>query len=275
MVLLEVVAVERLRPRAKAGNGDDAVFGGGIDDDRRDARDVHEFRLHDAERDAARDACVDRIAARLQNFEAGFGGEILGRGDHVACAHDGRAMGFHAVLRRAGIGMECTVLPSLVPRILNARRYLVCPEWIETRERLSAKHPRQSNCSVVGGKRNPAGCGRPIAPGVICAALHHSVAGLEMDLGSVEHQRDLALQHDAKIERSGLLHVRMRGFWRIGRSLRRAHRAEERFDLPAADFSSENIIWREGHNPAHRAAAWRFNRMRSQHGVAILANLRR
>ena len=42
-----------------------------------------------------RDAGVDRIAARLQNLEAGFGGEILGGGDHVARAHDGRAMGFH------------------------------------------------------------------------------------------------------------------------------------------------------------------------------------
>ena len=39
--------------------------------------DVHEFRLHDAERDAGRDPGVDRIAARLQDLEAGLGREIM------------------------------------------------------------------------------------------------------------------------------------------------------------------------------------------------------
>src|SRR5262249_7216044 len=32
-------------------------------------------------------------------LEAGFGGEIMGRGDHVARAHDGRAMGLHLFSR--------------------------------------------------------------------------------------------------------------------------------------------------------------------------------
>ena len=56
VVLHEVVGIERLRPGAETGNGDEAVLGGGIDDDRRDARDVHEFRLHDTERDSRRNA---------------------------------------------------------------------------------------------------------------------------------------------------------------------------------------------------------------------------
>ena len=74
---------------------------GGIDDDRRHAREVHVFGLHHAERDAAGDAGVDRIAARLQDPKAGLGREVLAGGHHVARPHDGRAMGLHAVLRWA------------------------------------------------------------------------------------------------------------------------------------------------------------------------------
>ena len=102
MMGLEVVARDRLRPGAETGNREDAIVGGGIDDDRRDAREVHVFGLHHAERDAARDAGVDRVAARLQNLKAGLGGQVLAGGDHVARPHDGRAMGFHASLRCVG-----------------------------------------------------------------------------------------------------------------------------------------------------------------------------
>jgi hypothetical protein len=95
MALLEEVARDRLRPGAETRNGDDAIGVGRVDDDRRDAREVHIFGLHHAERDAACDAGVDRIAARLQNAEAGLGREVLAGGHHVARPHDGRTMGLH------------------------------------------------------------------------------------------------------------------------------------------------------------------------------------
>ena len=95
VVLLEVVALDRHRPGAETRDREDAIVGGGIDDDRGDARDVDIFGLHDTQRDARRDTGVDRIAARLQNPKAGLGRKVLGGGHHVARAHDRGAMGFH------------------------------------------------------------------------------------------------------------------------------------------------------------------------------------
>ena len=43
VVLLEVVALDRLRPGAETRDRDDAILGGGIDDDRRHAREVHDI----------------------------------------------------------------------------------------------------------------------------------------------------------------------------------------------------------------------------------------
>src|SRR5262245_8343398 len=107
VVLLEVVPIERLRPGAQARNRDDAIFGGRINDDWRDARNVHEFRLHDAERNATCDTSVNRIATRFQNLKASFSREILSGRDHVARAHDGRAVAFHALPRDGPVaGME-------------------------------------------------------------------------------------------------------------------------------------------------------------------------
>jgi hypothetical protein len=71
---------------------------GAVDDDRRHAGEVHVFGLHHAQRDAAGDAGVDRIAARFQDAEARLGGEVVAGGHHVARPHDGRAMGLHVVL---------------------------------------------------------------------------------------------------------------------------------------------------------------------------------
>src|SRR5262249_48152333 len=48
---------------------------------------------------------------------------------------------------------------------------------------------------VVRRKRDGARPARPIAPGVIGAALHHGVARREMDFRGVEHERDLTLEH--------------------------------------------------------------------------------
>ena len=92
---LEIVRRDRLRPCAESRNRDDAVLGGGVDHDRRHAPEVHIFRLHDAERDAGGHARVDRVAARVQDAEAGFGSKILAGHDHVARAHDGWSMGLH------------------------------------------------------------------------------------------------------------------------------------------------------------------------------------
>jgi hypothetical protein len=98
MVFFEMIALDRLRPGTEAGDREDAIVGGGIDDDRRDAREIHIFRLHDSQSNARRDACIDRIATHLQNPKASLGCEVLASSDHVARSHDGRAMGLHDLL---------------------------------------------------------------------------------------------------------------------------------------------------------------------------------
>ena len=70
---------------------------------------------------------------------------------------------------------------------------------------------------------------------MVGAALHHCVAGLEVDFCCVEHQRDFSFEHETEIERPGFLHEWVRCLRRIARSMRRAHRAEECLDLPRAD----------------------------------------
>ena len=118
MALLEEVARDRLRPGAETGNGDDAIGLGGIDDDRRHAREVHIFGLHHAERDAAGDTGVDRIAARLQDPKAGLGREVLAGGHHVARPHDGRAMGLHvSSVGRSAQPAWKAALRATLPRI--------------------------------------------------------------------------------------------------------------------------------------------------------------
>ena len=114
MVLLEVVALRCAFGHVpRPGIGDDAVLGGGIDHDRRDAREVHVFGLHDTKRNAGRHARVDGVAARIQDSEAGFGREILARRNHVARAHDGWSMSFHVSLRGQRRGRACCIGASL------------------------------------------------------------------------------------------------------------------------------------------------------------------
>jgi hypothetical protein len=112
IMLLEVIARNRLGPGAEAGDGEDAIIRGGIDDDRSNPGNVHEFRLHDPERDAACNPGVDRIAARLQDAKTGLGRKILCGGDHVACAHDGRAVGLHGVLPGLSVPDFATLNPG-------------------------------------------------------------------------------------------------------------------------------------------------------------------
>src|SRR5207244_9395280 len=123
VIVLEVVPIECLRPGAEARNRDDAIFSGRIDDDWRNASNVHEFRLHDTECDATRDTSIDRITARFQNLKASFGCEVLSGRDHMPRAHDGRAMALHACprARKLVAGMECEAswvsLPGIRPVI--------------------------------------------------------------------------------------------------------------------------------------------------------------
>ena len=112
MVRLEEVALDRLRPGAETGDREDAIVGGGIDDDRRHPREVHIFGLHHAQRDAPRDPRVDGVAARLQDPKAGLGCQVLAGGHHVARPHDGRAMGLHVVLRSLRRVSVLRILPQ-------------------------------------------------------------------------------------------------------------------------------------------------------------------
>jgi hypothetical protein len=108
VVRLEVIGPDRLRPRAEARDRDDAILRGRIDDDRRHARKIHVFRLHDAERNPGRNSGVDCIAACLQNLEAGLGGQVMTGRHHVARPHDRRAVGHVATL----LGRELTLVRS-------------------------------------------------------------------------------------------------------------------------------------------------------------------
>ena len=54
-----------------------------VDDLRRDAAEIHLVGLQHADRDAGRDAGVDRVAARLQDLEPGVRREIMSGRDDV------------------------------------------------------------------------------------------------------------------------------------------------------------------------------------------------
>ena len=63
------------------------------DHDRRHAGDVHLVGMQHGQRDAGGAAGVDRIAARLEDREAGRGGEIVAGRDGVPAAIEGRTVG--------------------------------------------------------------------------------------------------------------------------------------------------------------------------------------
>ncbi len=69
-----------------------------VDDLRRDAGEIHLVGLQHADRDAGRDAGVDRVAARLQHLEAGVRGEIVSGRNDVLGSHDGQAFRGHGVM---------------------------------------------------------------------------------------------------------------------------------------------------------------------------------
>ena len=63
----------------------------GVDDLRRDAAEIHLVGLQHADRDARRDARIDRVAAGFEDLETGVRREIVSRGNDVPRAHDGHA----------------------------------------------------------------------------------------------------------------------------------------------------------------------------------------
>ena len=93
MLAHEELGIERLRPRTEASDRHDLLFVGEIDHDRRDAGDIDQIALQDAERDPGGAARIDRVAARLQNVEPGGRREIMARRDGVLRHGDGRPMG--------------------------------------------------------------------------------------------------------------------------------------------------------------------------------------
>jgi hypothetical protein len=85
-----------------------------MDHDRRDAGEMHVFALQHAKRDTGAHPRVDRVAARFQDGEPGFSGEVIRRRHHVARANYARMVGRHAMLvghllippMRVGCGLD-------------------------------------------------------------------------------------------------------------------------------------------------------------------------
>ena len=74
----------------------------------------------------------------------------------------------------------------------------------------------------------------------------------------VEHQHDLAFQHDAEIQRARLLHIRMRRLRRIGRRAGRAHRLEIGGDFGRAHLAFPRGVRRKGDDVQHRTLGRRL-----------------
>ncbi len=77
MVTDERLDVQRPGPPAQAGDRHGLVAVGQVDQHRRNAGELDLVAVHDAERDAAGDTGVDRVAAGAQDRMRRFGGEIL------------------------------------------------------------------------------------------------------------------------------------------------------------------------------------------------------
>src|SRR5258705_2802797 len=78
------IEVERCRPVPEAVDRFRSGHPGPKDDDRSDAAKVREVALEDVERDARRDARVDRVPALLEHARARKGREVMTRAHHVA-----------------------------------------------------------------------------------------------------------------------------------------------------------------------------------------------
>jgi hypothetical protein len=94
------------------------------------------------------------------------------------------------------------------------------------------------------------------------AAVDDELSRAQRHLFLVEHQHDLAFEHDAEVERAGLLHVGMRRLCRIRARARRAHRLEISPDLALAGFAPPLGIRRKGEHVEYRAARRRHEHVR-------------
>src|SRR5205814_5824392 len=86
----------------------------------------------------------------------------------------------------------------------------------------------RSSSSIVGRDGDDARALRAVAPRVPGPELDDDVARRELHLLGVEDQGDAALEHEAEIERLGLLAVSERRLRRVRGRVRRAHGVEER-----------------------------------------------
>jgi hypothetical protein len=78
LVLAEPCGTRQLRPRAEAADRHRLAGSGQVDHDRRHAGEVNVLALQHAQRDTARHAGVDRVAAGLEDLEPDLRGEVVG-----------------------------------------------------------------------------------------------------------------------------------------------------------------------------------------------------
>ena len=93
---------------------------------------------------------------------------------------------------------------------------------------------------------------RPVAPGVVGAALDQDVAGLQHHVFVVEQHRDLAREHDRVVDGLGAVHARMTAALAEGRRLLVAQRREGAARLLDAHAADRFGLRREMIDAQHR-----------------------
>ena len=77
-----------MRPDADTVDHVHFVAFGEMDHDRRDATEADELALQHIDRQAGRDAGIDRVAAGFQDLEAGERGVVMAGHHHMVLRHD-------------------------------------------------------------------------------------------------------------------------------------------------------------------------------------------
>ena len=90
VLTLEEIGRHRGGPGAEAADGLHLPRLRAVEDDRRDAPDIDQIAVHDAQGDARGHACVGGVTARLQDREARLGSQIVTGDDGVPMAADHR-----------------------------------------------------------------------------------------------------------------------------------------------------------------------------------------
>ena len=104
VLALEEIGRHRLGPRAEAADGLHLPGLRAVEDDRRDARDIDQIAVHDAQGDAGSHARVDGVAASLQDRKAGLRSQVMPGDDPVPVPAD------HRPQRVDRLGIEHRVL---------------------------------------------------------------------------------------------------------------------------------------------------------------------